>query len=237
MRATIENTMVLIPARAGSKGVPQKNSKPFALGKSLTLRAVDLALQVFKSTQVVISTNDLDLLKQTLSYEIHQIQRAEHLASDQAGMLEVMLDAVDQQNWKPDFLLLLQPTSPFRSVDHINRAFELFQPGDHAVVAVNEPNGHPFYSLFQEENGYIHKFQKNAVVRRQDLPPMYDVNGLLYLFDISMLRQKSWVEFERIRPLIVPAWQAIDIDTKEDWWLAETLHAGIQVTGTSDFSE
>lgn len=223
MLPTIQNTLVLIPARAGSKGVPKKNAKPFANGKSLTVRAVELALTVFDQSQIVISTDDQELLAQTKSHGIQQIDRDAHLASDKAGMLEVMLDAVDRHENKPAFLLLLQPTSPFRNKRHIEQVFELFQEGDQAVVAVNEPKGHPFYTLFQEENGFIHKFQKNTVVRRQDLPPMYDVNGLIYLFDVAELRKQSWVEFERIRPLVTTRWEAIDIDSPEDWELAEIL--------------
>jgi N-acylneuraminate cytidylyltransferase len=123
--------------------------------------------------------------------------------------------------------MLLQPTSPFRTEEHLIQALNDFQDGDQALIAVNEPAGHPFYTLFEEHEGLLNKFNKNNVVRRQDLPPAYDVNGLLYLFKITDLRQKSWVEFERIRPLVVPKWQALDVDTPEDWWLAETLYKAI----------
>lgn len=232
MRPDSSNTIALIPARAGSKGVPQKNSKPFAGGKSLVERTIETALNCFPKDKIVLSTDDQDLLVQGNSYGIKLINREPHLASDTAGMLEVMLDAIDKQEKSPEYLLLLQPTSPFRTAQHIEDAFELFKAGDHAVVAVNEPAGHPFYTLFQEENGYISKFQKNTVVRRQDLPPMYDVNGLIYLFRVAEMRKHSWIEFEKIRPLVVPNWQAIDIDNEEDWWLAETLYAGMGLKTT-----
>ena len=228
MKPNPSNTIALIPARAGSKGVPQKNSKPFAGGKSLVERAIETALNFFPKDKVVLSTDDQDLLVQGNAYGIQLINREPHLASDTAGMLEVMLDAIKKQKTSPEYLMLLQPTSPFRTTQHIEDAFELFEAGDDAVVAVNEPAGHPFYTLFQEENGYISKFQKNQVVRRQDLPPMYDVNGLIYLFRVAEMRKHSWIEFEKIRPLVVPKWQAIDIDNEEDWWLAETLYAGME---------
>ncbi len=228
MKPNPSNTIALIPARAGSKGVPQKNSKPFAGGKSLVERAIETALNFFPKDKVVLSTDDQDLLLQGNAYGIQLINREPHLASDTAGMLEVMLDAIKKQKSSPEYLMLLQPTSPFRTTQHIEDAFELFEAGDDAVVAVNEPAGHPFYTLFQEENGYISKFQKNQVVRRQDLPPMYDVNGLIYLFRVAEMRKHSWIEFEKIRPLVVPKWQAIDIDNEEDWWLAETLYAGME---------
>lgn len=228
MRPTIENTLVLIPARSGSKGVPQKNSKSFAGGPSLTERAVLVAKAVFPDNQIVVSTDDTTLLQMAEKNGVIALKRSPELASDTTGMLEVMLDAVSRHANEPAFLMLLQPTSPFRTSDHVFQALNDFQEGDQALIAVNEPAGHPFYTLFEEHNGLLTKFHKNAVVRRQDLPPAYDVNGLLYIFNVAELRKKSWVEFERIRPLIVPKWQAIDIDTPEDWWLAETLYKSLE---------
>lgn len=230
MRPTIENTLVLIPARSGSKGVPQKNSKPFAGGPSLTERAVLVAKSVFPDKQIVVSTDDASLLQMAEKNGVIALKRSEELASDTSGMLEVMLDAVSRHATEPAFLMLLQPTSPFRTSDHVFQALNDFQEGDQALIAVNEPAGHPFYTLFEEHNGLLTKFHKNAVVRRQDLAPVYDVNGLLYIFDVAELHKKSWVEFERIRPLVVPKWQAIDVDTPEDWWLAETLYKSLEAS-------
>jgi CMP-N,N'-diacetyllegionaminic acid synthase len=227
MRPTTSNTLVLIPARAGSKGVPEKNSKSFAGGPSLTERAVLVSKKVFAEQQIVVSSDHDGLLEIAQKNGVIALKRFPELASDTAGMLEVMLDAVSRYQPQPEFLMLLQPTSPFRTEEHLVQAINDFQEGDQALIAVNEPAGHPFYTLFEECDGLLSKFNKNNVVRRQDLPPAYDVNGLLYLFKIADLRQKSWVEFERIRPLVVPKWQALDVDTPEDWWLAETLYQAI----------
>lgn len=223
MKATIKNTIVLIPARKGSKGVPGKNSKPFAHGVSLTERAILTALNVFPSNSIVLSTDDEALFPLAEKHSIQLIQRAENLANDTVGMLEVMLDAIEKQPIQANYLLLLQPTSPFRTSEHIKKGLELYQENDQALVAVNEPAGNPFYTLFEEKDGFISKWAKNNVVRRQDLAPMYDVNGLLYIFEIESLKKQSWVEFDRIRPLIVSKWDAIDIDHQEDWDLAVRL--------------
>ncbi len=223
MKASRENTFVLIPARKGSKGVPGKNSKPFANGISLTERAIQTALEVFHSKSIVLSTDDETLYPLTEKYGIQLIQRAENLAKDTVGMLEVMLDVVEKQSYQLEYLLLLQPTSPFRTAEHLKKAFELFEENDQALVSVNEPAGNPFYTLFEEKEGFISKWAKNNVVRRQDLAPMYDVNGLLYIFEIESLKKKSWVEFDRIRPLVVSKWEAIDIDHQEDWDFAVRL--------------
>lgn len=223
MKATIENTLVLIPARKGSKGVPGKNSKPFSNGISLTERAILTALDVFPSQSIVLSTDDEALFPLAEKHSIQLIQRSENLANDTVGMLEVMLDAVEKQSKQPNYLLLLQPTSPFRTSEHIKKGLELFQENDQALVAVNEPAGNPFYTLFEKNDGLISKWAKNNVVRRQDLAPMYDVNGLLYIFEIESLKKQAWVEFDRIRPLVVSKWDAIDIDHQEDWDFAVKL--------------
>ncbi len=88
---------------------------------------------------------------------------------------------------------------------------------------MNEPKGHPFYTLFEVNGEFATKWNKNEIVRRQDLPSMYDVNGLIYLFRISSLKEKTWTSFEAIRPLIVGFNEAIDIDTQDDWLFAEAL--------------
>jgi N-acylneuraminate cytidylyltransferase len=223
MNPTLENTLVLIPSRGGSKGVPNKNKKPFAKGKSLVERTIETALSVFDPKKIVLSTDDKEILTQGLTYSISLIERDPLLASDSAGMYEVMLDAINKFPHN-EFLLLLQPTSPMRTKQHIISALNLFAEGDEAVVSMNEPKGHPFYTLFEVNGEYATKWNKNEIIRRQDLPNMYDVNGLIYLFRISSLKEKTWTSFQTIRPLIVGFNEAIDIDTQDDWLFAEALY-------------
>jgi N-acylneuraminate cytidylyltransferase len=220
----LNNSIVLIPARGGSKGVPHKNSKPFAGGKSLVERAIDIALAVFPQNKIVLSSDDETTCKFGYNLSISVIERDPKLASDSSGMLEVMLDAIDKQEIEPKYLILLQPTSPFRTKEHLIEAINLMKEDDQAIVAVNEPSGHPYYTLFTKSGDYIEKFQKNEIVRRQDLPDVYDVNGLLYIFEVSSLKTTSWTNFERIRPMIVSKLSSIDIDTQEDWQIAEAVY-------------
>lgn len=223
VKADKNNFLVLIPARGGSKGVPKKNTKSFADGDSLVQRAIDIATSVFKLNQVIVSSDDLTALQQAKAKGVVALERSPELASDTSGMLEVMIDAIKQYGQNSTHLVLLQPTSPFRTAAHLEQAMSLMTDGDQAVVAVNEPKGHPFYTLFQQDGDYIHKFKKNEVVRRQDLPSVYDVNGLIYIFEIESLLKKSWVDFDFIKPLIVSSLIAMDIDTEQDWALAELI--------------
>ncbi len=223
VKADKNNFLVLIPARGGSKGVPKKNTKSFAGGDSLVERAIEVATSVFNKEQIVVSTDDLTALQQAKSKGVIALERSPELASDTSGMLEVMLDAIERHGQTATHLVLLQPTSPFRTSKHVEQAISLLQNDDQAIVAVNEPKGHPFYTLFEKEGEYIHKFKMNGVVRRQDLSPVYDVNGLIYIFHVESLLKKSWVEFDRIKPLVVSDLIAMDIDTQQDWSLAELI--------------
>jgi CMP-N,N'-diacetyllegionaminic acid synthase len=224
MKPTIENTFVLIPARKGSKGVPNKNSKPFSKGASLTERTIQTALSTLPKSSVFLSTNDDSLFSLEEKYNINLIRRTESLSDDHSSMMDVILDGLIHKQDNHFFLLLLQPTSPFRKTEHIQQAMNLFETGDQAVVSVNEPAGNPFYTLFEKlDTGFINKWATNSITRRQDLNTYYDVNGLLYLFEIESLFKKPWVEFESIRPLIISKWEAIDIDNQEDWEFAERI--------------
>lgn len=223
MRPSLENILVLIPARKGSKGVPNKNSKVFSDGKSLVDLALACAKDVFPSSRIMLSTDDEGLQDKYTSDAILIRKRPEELANDGSGMLPVMLDAIENCGFNPTFLLLLQPTSPLRTAEDLKEAINLFQEEDHAVIAVNQPAGNPFYTLFTKSGDYLSKYVRNAAVTRQELPEVYDVNGMLYLFRAELLKEKTWTEFERLRPYVVSRYRAIDIDNHEDWKVAQLL--------------
>jgi N-acylneuraminate cytidylyltransferase len=218
-----EDFLVLIPARSGSKGVVKKNVKPFADGASLIERTIGIAKSCFEDKQIVVSSDDDDALKQAEIKNVIAHRRNPELASDTSGMLEVMLDAISTHGQNAKYLMLLQVTSPFRTEKHVIDALTLLDETVQAVIAVNKPKGHPYYTLFEQKGEYIQKFQSNDIVRRQDLPDMFDVNGLMYIFHIPSLKEKSWVEFDRIKGLEISALEAMDIDTEEDWTLAELI--------------
>lgn len=218
-----DDFLVLIPARSGSKGVVRKNVKPFADDASLIERTIDIAKSCFDNKQIVVSSDDDDALNQAEIKNVIAHRRSPELASDISGMLEVMLDAISTYGQNAKYLMLLQVTSPFRTEKHIMDALALLDDTVQAVIAVNKPKGHPYYTLFEQKGEYIQKFQSNDIVRRQDLPNMFDVNGLMYIFHIPSLKEKSWVDFDRIKGLEISALEAIDIDTEEDWTLAELI--------------
>jgi CMP-N,N'-diacetyllegionaminic acid synthase len=221
------NVLVLIPARAGSKGVPNKNIRPFNGGNSLVERTIDIALSYFDPQNIVVSSDSAEALSQARGRQVTAHARPAELASDTAGMQEVMLDAIQQYGAGKTFLLLLQPTSPFRKAIHIKDAISVFEQGDDAVVAMHDAKAHPMYTLFHLKDGYVGKYEATQATRRQDLPRLLEVNGLLYLLSIEALQQNVWTAFDHVRPLITDHLDAIDIDTPQDWWLAEVIERAL----------
>jgi CMP-N-acetylneuraminic acid synthetase len=220
--------LTLIPARGGSKGLPGKNIRPF-LGKPLIARTIDAARDSKLAGRIVVSTDDAEIARvsQQSGAEVPFL-RPEEIASDASPVLAAALHALDwfdtHQGWKPDWLLLLQPTSPLRCSDDIRRAFELVQSSDaDAVVAVSETKSHPFWVKTLDSSGYLRPFVdgQTAPARRQDLPPAFALNGLLYLVRVSTLREESAFCPQKTLPLVIPSARSFDIDSEEDFLIAE----------------
>ena len=143
-------------------------------------------------------------------------------------MFAAALHAVDwfieHENWEARWLLLLQPTSPLRTADDIHNAFELLKHQDaDAVVAVSETKSHPFWVKTITSDGFLQPFieGQGAPARRQDLPPAFALNGLLFLVRVPTLREEAAFCPRRTLPLMIPGSRAFDIDTEQDFLIAE----------------
>ena len=136
--------LVIIPARGGSKGIPHKNIKPLN-GKPLIHYTIDVARGIASDEDICVSTDDADIIKCVEEYGLKvPFVRPAELATDTAGTYEVLLHALDfyeKQGKTYDVVLLLQNTSPFRTVQHVKEALELYRPDIDMVVSVYEYNG------------------------------------------------------------------------------------------------
>lgn len=220
--------MTLIPARGGSKGLPGKNTRPF-LGKPLVARAIEAAHCSLVVGRIVVSTDDAETARIAKDFgaEVPFLRPAE-LAGDISPVLAAALHALDwleeNEGWKADWLLLLQPTSPLRTADDIRRAFEILRSGDaDAVVSVTEAKAHPFWVKSLDPQGYLRPFVEGQTdpARRQDLPPAFALNGMIYLVRTSALREEGEFCPKRTLPLIIPPARAFDIDSEQDFLIAE----------------
>lgn len=220
--------LVIIPARQGSKGVPRKNIKELG-GKPLILHTVEAAREVFQDVSICVSTDSAEIKELVESTGlIVPFMRPSYLAKDDSGSREVMLHAVDfyesQMGISFDSIVYLQPTSPFRSSLHIRSAMELYSSDIDMVVSVKETSSNPYYVLFEEDvNGFLKKSKDASFVRRQDCPPVWELNGAIYIINTTSLRKTVISEFSRVVKSEMGAYASIDIDSQLDWDIAEAL--------------
>jgi CMP-N,N'-diacetyllegionaminic acid synthase len=226
----------LVPARGGSKGIPDKNIRPLA-GRSLLEYAVRAASGVVDRTVLSTDSERIAAEGRRAGLEVPFLRPAD-LARDDTPMLPVIEHAVDtleQQGWSPEIIVLLQPTSPLRTPDHIRRAVEqLRESGADSVVTVVELPRHlsPDY-VMRIEDGRLVPFLPEGVrvTRRQDARPAVVRDGTVYAFWRRTLRNTGSIYGTNCQPLVVPARESITIDTPEDWDEAERRLAAAEASG------
>lgn len=227
--------VAIIPARAGSKGIPRKNAKLFG-GVPLLARAVHSACKAARVTRVIISTDDEEMLRIAVDAgaEAPFGLRPAHLATDTARTVDVIehvLNHLRAAGEEPDMFVMLQPTSPFRTSADIDGALAtLWSSNDHeALVGVCEAAHHPM-KMHKIIDGTLHPFVHNpyGTVNRKELPPAYQENGSLYVQKTSSFRSNTndfycGLKSTKIAPYIMPVEASIDLDTEVDWKIGEIL--------------
>lgn len=223
------NPLFIIPARGGSKGIPHKNIKPLC-GKPLLVYAIEAANTVCSDTsRIVLSTDDHDIAQVAIQNGLPvPYMRPAALATDTAGSREVMLDVMewaDSHNISYDAVVLLQPTSPFRTARHIAQAIDLYNPSLDMVVSVTEAASNPYYTCFETaDNGYLHISKGSGMyTRRQDCPKVWEYNGAVYVINPDSLRKMPMGAFAKRIPYPMSREDSTDLDTPLDWLIAESI--------------
>lgn len=226
--------LFVIPARGGSKGIPHKNIKELA-GRPLIAYTIDVAcLLAADAEHVIVSTDDSAIAETAARCGAPTAyRRPAELATDTAGSREVVLDAMkwaDAQGVKYDCVVLLQPTSPFRTVDDVRSALALYTPEVDMVVSVCEAASNPYYTCFEtDSDGYLNISKGDGLyTRRQDCPKVWEYNGAVYVINPESIRRYSLGAFKRRLPSVMPRERSVDLDTPTDWLVAEALMAASQ---------
>lgn len=223
-------TLVIIPARGGSKGIPHKNIKELD-GKPLIEYTIDIARKITTDDNICVSTDDDEIIKVVESYNLKvPFKRPNELATDSCGTYEVLLHALthyEKLGLNYDVILLLQVTSPFRTVKHIKEALALYNPEIDMVVSVKEVSANPYYNCFEEDNDGFLKISKGngLFVRRQDVPQAWEYNGAIYIINTDSLKKMSLSKFTKIVKYVMDDLHSIDLDTFFDWKIAECVLA------------
>jgi len=221
-----------IPARANSKGVPGKNKRILG-SQPLIVHAIRTAQLAACLDRIVVSTDDPEIAGLALGAqaEVPWMRPAE-LATDHSPVTESAVYDLDrlraEQDYRPDAMLLLQPTSPFRTSGTIRAAVEIFaRSGGESVISVSAARQHPHWMKTISEDGRLDAFLPEATLacaRRQELSSAYCLNGVLYLASVENILSKRTFYSPRTRALVISnEKEALDIDTPFDWLVAEAL--------------
>jgi len=217
--------LYLIPARKGSKGLPGKNTK-MLVEKPLIQYSIEFALANMNPLdELCISTNDPDVINiaNSIGVEIPFL-RPDILSNDTATSNEVIMHAItfyESKNQNFDAVLLLQPTSPIRIQDDFIQLVNEYDENTDMVVSVKIAKENPYFTLFEEDNGFLQKSKLGNFSRRQDCPNVYALNGSMYLINIEALKRCRISEFNKIKKIVMPEERSVDIDNSADWALAE----------------
>jgi CMP-N-acetylneuraminic acid synthetase len=217
----------VIPARGGSKGIPDKNLALVA-GRPLLAYTADAVKQSARLTRVIVSTDNEQVAQcaRSLGLEV-PFMRPASLAADDTPMLPVLLHAIEtlkSEGFEAEIVVLLQPTSPLRRGEHIDAAVDWLQRagGDSVVSVVEVPHQFNPTSVMSIDDGRLHPFLEGPLItRRQDKPRLYARNGpavlavrAAVLSGGSLYGKDSW-------PLGMSPEESLDVDTPWDLSLVE----------------
>ncbi|MBO1519721.1 cytidylyltransferase domain-containing protein [Oceanisphaera pacifica] len=219
--------IAIIPARGGSKRLPGKNIKPLA-GKPMIAWTIEAALDSGVFDHVFVSTDCENIAAMSMDFGAAvPFLRPQHLATDTATTNDVVTHLVEwfECEYKNDVskIAILQPTSPLRSAQHIKEAVQLMKDKSaRAIVSVCELE-HPIQFCNQlGPNGSMAGFIKPTEIKRtQDFEPYYRLNGALYIFVREYVKKLSEIYSEGTYSYVMNAASSIDIDTEDDFILAE----------------
>lgn len=219
--------LVVIPARGGSKGIPNKNIKKLN-GKPLIQYTIEAARKVFEDNQIIVSTDSEEIRQAVIKLGLEvPFLRPAKLALDDVGTHEVLLHAmefIEKNGTNLETVVLLQPTSPFRNSNHLGEAMKKYDSNLDMLVSVKETAANPYFVLREEnEDGFLVSSKKSNFVRRQDCPKVWELNGAIYIINANSLRRQTLTEFTKVKKFEMDEISSHDIDTKLDWLIAESI--------------
>lgn len=220
------SSIAIITARGGSKRIPRKNIKNFE-GKPIIAYSIEAALKSGVFEEVMVSTDDKEIAEIAMKYGASvPFFRSEATSNDFATTSDVIMEVIkeyEKRGKKFDFATCLYPTAPFLTADLIKAAVtqaEKERPDE--VIGVVEFSFPPQRCYFVTENGRMeYKYKEFAYTRSQDLEKLYHDAGQLYIYNVEKFIEKNGKLTENLMPYIISPMLVQDIDTEDDWKLAE----------------
>ncbi len=223
--------LAIIPARGGSEGIKRKNLVKLG-GRPLIEYSIRAAQESQLIDEILLSTDDDEIaaVGEGLGLDV-SYRRPRSLGKNDTAMIDVIVDGI---NWfsasrgeNPETIVLLQPTSPLRSADDIDKAVTLLaNPGVTSVVSVNEMVEHPSECVWQDGNLWEYLVAPpDDATRRQDYPNKYFfINGAVYAAETSsLLAARQFIQRRSTEFVVMPQERSVDIDTEFELVFAEAI--------------
>ncbi len=219
----MQKVFALLPARGGSKGILQKNIAPL-LDQPLIAYSIQAAQASGVIDDIYVSSDDDQILSVAHYYKAERLKRDPHLARDDSPTDPVIAEFIHRV--KPaakDIIVLLQPTSPLRTGEHIREALAEFNdfPTCHSLISVYEISN-KFMKAYVGGGEFLHPLagEHTSYTRRQDLPSLYMPNGAIYIFKVDDFLREEKIPRTHIIPYLMSDDDSLDIDTPDDLAIA-----------------
>jgi CMP-N,N'-diacetyllegionaminic acid synthase len=221
--------LCVIPARSGSKGIPEKNIKPFC-GKPLIAYSIEQALETDLIDRTIVSTDDEKIaeISRNFGAETPFIRPAQ-LATDEASTLDVLLHSIEwcknNENLHFDIILLLHANTPLRSKNDIRRCVAILvdQNADN-VFSVTPAKNNPYFNMVKvNEKDKVTLVKDGNFQNRQSAPSVYDMNSSIYTWWTDTLVKTKSLYLPKTQIYKMPRERSIDIDEPIDFRIAEMI--------------
>jgi CMP-N,N'-diacetyllegionaminic acid synthase len=221
-----KSILAIIPARGGSKGIPRKNIRDLC-GKPLIAWTIEEAKKSKYIDRLILSSEDDEIIAVAKKWGCEvPFVRPKALAQDDTPGIAPVLHAIDTLTDKYDYTVLLQVTSPLRTIADIDGCIECcLQQEAKSCVSVSEASENPYWMFSIEDDRKLKKLiaTDKKYIRRQDLPKAYILNGAMYIAETSWLEEtKDFNSLETIG-YILPMKRSVDIDREEDFLYVTSL--------------
>ena len=217
--------LAVILARGGSKRLLKKNLKNLN-GKPLVVHTILSALKCKYLDEIIVSSDDKEILKVSKKYGANIMERPKYLANDKAKSFHALKHVIENTSTF-DYVVLLQPTSPLRNEKHINDAINLLEKKNaDAIISVCKAEHNPLWSNVLPKNGSMKNFLNKDILnkRSQDLKNYHRLNGAIYICKINyFLKEKSFFLKDNIYAFEMLKEESVDIDTEFDFKIAKAL--------------
>ncbi|MDP2946807.1 MAG: acylneuraminate cytidylyltransferase family protein [Nanoarchaeota archaeon] len=224
-----KNILVIIPARSGSKRIPNKNIRKF-LGKPLIAYTLEQALSLEFVERVIVDTDSPKIAKIAKQYGAEvPFLRPAYLAKDTSRVVDSILYLLKrlkkEENYVPTYVMILQATSPLREIHDIKACWKLIKSTNATTILTVCPTHPRLYHLKKNDDIILVNGSEKQSSNMQAWPPAYILNGcFVYIIKTSALLKEKRIITKKTKAIVCPKWRSIDLDTPGEWVMAEVFY-------------